>query len=228
MMAGAYAKRNADFVSGEIGRPPTSEELYIAHFLGPSDAAKLISLRDRHPGLTAPDIFPSAARANRSIFYSDDGARSIGQVYDLLVARQQNGGAAPGDDGAFFSGRIDFGNWKPTIEMDLPMKAKAKPQLASTDGLSLFDYLAGKGKTAPAEPVDPDTTASTSAPTWSAEVAPHAEVPYITVADDYSLGQADGSAVDDAPAPVAKPAVRALMAEAEAPRIKIIHVPPKK
>jgi hypothetical protein len=88
MMAGAYAKRNADFVAAEIGRRPTSDELYLAHFLGPADAAKLIALRDRQPSLSAPDVFPAAAKANRSIFFSDNGARSIGQVYDLLVARR--------------------------------------------------------------------------------------------------------------------------------------------
>ncbi len=176
-------------------------------------------------------MFPSAARANRSIFYADESARSIGQVYDLLVARQRNTGAAtaPADNGAFFSGKIDFGNWKPTIEMDLPIKVKAKPQLASADGISLFDYLAGKGKTASTAPSDPDTTASIDAPTWSAEVAPHQdELPFITVADDYSIGQGDAAATADAPPAAAQPSVRALMAEAEAPRIKIIHVPQKK
>ncbi len=224
MMAGAYAKRNADYVAGEIGRQPTSDELYIAHFLGPADAAKMIAYRDRQPFLSAPDMFPAAAKANRTIFFSDAGARSIGQVYDLLVARQQSAGTAAADDGAFFSGKIDFGDWKPTIEMDLPAVPKAKPVLASADGISLFDYLAGKGK-APAA-AQPQPAASS----WSAEVAPPAAAPYITVADDYSLGEGDATgSIDPAPAAaLAPPTVRPLMAEAEAPRIKIIHVPAKK
>ena len=223
MMAGAYAKRNADFVAAEIGRQPTSDELYIAHFLGPADAAKLISYRDRQPFLSAPDMFPSAAKANRNIFFSDSGGRSIGQVYDLLVARQQTAGAAPADDGAFFSGKIDFGSWSPTVEMDAPVVPKAKPQLASADGISLFDYLAGKGKAPPA------VAAASDGASWSAQVNPHPEVPYITVADDYSLGQGDATgSIDAAPAMAATPpAARPLMAEVEAPRIKIIHVPAK-
>ena len=225
MMAGAYAKRNADYVAGEIGRQPTSDELYIAHFLGPADAAKMIAYRDRQPFLSAPDMFPAAAKANRTIFYSDAGARSIGQVYDLLVARQQNGGTVPTDDGAFFSGKIDFGDWKPTIEMEMQAVPMAKPVLASADGISLFDYLAGKGK-APAAAQDQPAAASS----WSAEVAPPAAAPYITVADDYSLGEGDATgSIDPAPAAApAPPTVRPLMAEAEAPRIKFIRVPAKK
>ncbi len=234
MMAGAYARRNADYVASEIGRQPTSDELYIAHFLGPADAAKLITYRDRQPYLSAPDMFPAAAKANRTIFFSDSGARSIGQVYDLLVARQQLAGAAPADDGAFFSGKIDFGSWSPTIEMELPAAAKTKPhpQLASADGISLFDYLAGKGK-APATAAPTATPAEANAGTnWSAEVNQPAQTaaPYITVADDYSLGQGDDTTASIDPTPAAapaQPAVRPLMAEAEAPRFKIIHVPAK-
>ncbi len=231
MMAGAYAKRNAEFVAGEIGRQPTSDELYIAHFLGPADAAKLIAYCDRQPDFSAPDMFPAAAKANRTIFFNDAGARSIGEVYNLLVARQQSPATAPVDDGAFFSGKVDFGSWSPTIEMDMPAVAKAKPQLASADGISLFDYLAGKGKTpATALPVAAPAQAAAE-PTWATATNEPAKAPapYITVADDYSLGQDDATAsIDPAPAiaPV-KPTVRALMAEAEAPRLKIIHVPAK-
>ncbi len=243
MMAGAYAKRNAEFVAGEIGRQPTSDELYIAHFLGPSDAVKLITLRDRRPSLSAPDMFPAAAKANRGIFYGNFGPRSVAQVYDLLVAKQQSTGTAATDNGAFFSGRIDFGNWSPTIEktFDAPaaVKVKArKPQFASADGLSIFDYLAGKGTdksatadTAPAAPQD--------AGSWAAEVNPpeHKDIPYITVADDVGdPNQPQGGLLSGfspssteppaAPEPFAEVTAAADLAP-EAPRLKIIHVAKK-
>ena len=44
VVAGAYTKRNNNFVTGRLGRVPTDGELYIAHFLGASDASKLIHL----------------------------------------------------------------------------------------------------------------------------------------------------------------------------------------
>ncbi len=89
VMAGAYATRNAEHIAEEIGRRPTSAELYMAHFLGPSDAVRLIQFRDTRQSLSAPDLFPRAAAANRKIFYADSQPRSVGQVYDLLASRHE-------------------------------------------------------------------------------------------------------------------------------------------
>lgn len=91
MMAGALARDNAFHLTGMIGRRPTEGELYAAHFLGPDGAGKLINAAESQPGRTAATMFPSAAAANRNIFYDRDGsARSVGQVYSRLTRRFDN------------------------------------------------------------------------------------------------------------------------------------------
>ena len=231
MMAAAYAKQNEDFVRSAIGRSPTSDELYIAHFLGPADAVRLINYRDTGPSLSAPDLFPAAAKANRAIFYGVTGPRSVGQVYDVLVSRQHGGMVeTAADSGAFFSSGIDFGSWSPTVEKIYTRRAVPRQQvLASTADASLFDFFTGKsGATATEtqaarEPVDG----------WGADVEPSAarEAPYITVADDYpgkdGYGLLGGGAAADtaATAAIVPAPMKIAAALPEAPRLKIIHVP---
>src|SRR5690606_5149396 len=78
-MAGAFTQNNAALLTERLGRPPTGGELYIAHFLGPSGAVQLISAAEKNPRANAADMFPQAARANRSIFYRGGHApRSAG------------------------------------------------------------------------------------------------------------------------------------------------------
>src|ERR1700688_39056 len=68
-MAGAFTQTNAVQLAVAVGRTPTEGELYIAHFLGPDGAAKLINIAASQPRANAADMFPQAAAANRSIFY---------------------------------------------------------------------------------------------------------------------------------------------------------------
>lgn len=89
-MAAAFSKRNAAEIQSVLGRPPTAGELYIAHFLGANGAKRLLSLRATNPNASAAAAFPEAARANRSIFYGQNGARSIEQTYRVLVAKHDN------------------------------------------------------------------------------------------------------------------------------------------
>ena len=87
-MAGVLTQSNSFKLTGMIGRRPTDSELYMAHFMGVSGASKLISKAEESPGVSGPALFPSAASANRSIFYNRDGsARSVSQVYSVLTSR---------------------------------------------------------------------------------------------------------------------------------------------
>jgi Transglycosylase SLT domain len=88
MMAGAFTRANAGALSAAIGRPPTEGELYIAHFLGPDGAGKLVNAAASQPATNAVTMFPQAAAANQSIFYDAAGrARSVSQVYTVLTGR---------------------------------------------------------------------------------------------------------------------------------------------
>lgn len=88
MVAGAYTRVSHDTLSENIGRQPTEGELYIAHFLGAGGAVRLISEAETNPDRAGRDLFPDAARANRSIFYEASGRpRSVAGVYDVLVRK---------------------------------------------------------------------------------------------------------------------------------------------
>jgi protein-disulfide isomerase-like protein with CxxC motif len=102
------AADHAAYLKGRTGRQPTSGELYAAHFLGPQGSARLIEAVENTPGAVAANLFPEAARANKSIFYRDGRAASVAQVYaDLAKAAGPAPAAAPeaaapaDDDGGF-------------------------------------------------------------------------------------------------------------------------------
>jgi len=94
-MAGEYAAESAEMLSQRLGRAPSSAELYAAHFLGASGAARLIEAAQDNPGARADTLFPEAARANRSIFHNRGGdPASVSQVLAKL-SRAHDGAAAP-------------------------------------------------------------------------------------------------------------------------------------
>jgi hypothetical protein len=89
-MAGVYTRSNQAKLTAAIGRAPSEGELYIAHFLGPDGAAKLISTAASQPQASAAAIFPAAAAANRPIFYDRFGhALGTGAVYRKLTGRYE-------------------------------------------------------------------------------------------------------------------------------------------
>ena len=98
VMAGAYTRANAGKLAERLGREPSEGELYVAHFLGSNGASRLIGLAESRPLTEAATIFPSAARANRSVFYDRNGrARGAGEVYRALLGRYQVARAGKAD-----------------------------------------------------------------------------------------------------------------------------------
>ena len=124
-MAGAFTKRNTALLTERLGRKPTDGELYIAHFLGASGASQLISTAVSRPQAKAADVFPEAARANRNVFYRRGQARTIAQVYDLLVAKH-NGAPTPAAIAIAQAAPVDGAS-------AIPMRsAPANPTVAAT------------------------------------------------------------------------------------------------
>ncbi len=107
LVAAAYTEHNERYVRGRIGRTPSDGELYLAHFLGPGSAAKMINLAERQPDSPASRHFPSAARANKSIFYSDGKSRSLSEVHSILI-KSHTGNSSAGVRQTQF-GAFDFG-----------------------------------------------------------------------------------------------------------------------
>jgi hypothetical protein len=102
LMAGELASQSAAYLTGRVGRDPTAGELYAAHFLGPQGSARLIEAVQTRPGVSAASLFPDAAHANKSIFYRDGRAATVGEVYANLTrtggAQQGVGAAQPAVD----------------------------------------------------------------------------------------------------------------------------------
>jgi len=120
VMAGAHTRDNAVQLRSALGRKPSEGELYIAHFLGASGAGRLIGTASQAPHARAADLFPSAARANPSIFYDRKGqARSAGQVYSTLVGRYEQ---ARGRAGSQPSGTASAVAQVPFQQVPLPQQ----------------------------------------------------------------------------------------------------------
>jgi len=84
-MAGAYAKDNKTRLEKSLGRPVDSTDLYMAHFLGPGGAAKVLKARDENPDQPAAALLPQAAHKNPTVFYDHQhSARSVASVYDRI------------------------------------------------------------------------------------------------------------------------------------------------
>ena len=119
VMAGELAAENGKILQKKLGRPATSQELYAAHFMGPSDAARLVeAARSNTPGAAA-DLFPSAALANRNVFHGKDGASlTSAQLYAKLT------GAAVSDADAGHVPGATVGETMQASNQDFLMQAK--------------------------------------------------------------------------------------------------------
>ncbi len=85
LMAGEYAKENKARLEQALGRPVNSTELYLAHFLGPGGAAKVLKAKAEDPNQPAAELLPQAAHKNRSVFYDHNKSpRSVAAVYDRI------------------------------------------------------------------------------------------------------------------------------------------------
>lgn len=82
VMADLLAKENGEILSKK-GFKPTDENLYLAHFLGPGGAGKVLS----NPNSPAATLLPTAAKANRNMFYNKN--RPItGMELQQIIARK--------------------------------------------------------------------------------------------------------------------------------------------
>ena len=78
LMAAVLTKENTKSLQTYGISNPSSSDLYLAHFAGPSTAAKLLKAP---PGTPAVDIVgQKVANANPSIFYSNGSPKTTGQV----------------------------------------------------------------------------------------------------------------------------------------------------
>ncbi len=127
-MAAEFASDNRDYLSQRLGRDVESVDLYLAHFLGAAGAAKFLSAHASAPDTPAAPLFPAAAAANRSIFYTGDGrARTLSEMRGAFATKMQAGAPA-------------------SAALALVTTAQSKSQLQSMRPLAMQDFAAMPGK----------------------------------------------------------------------------------
>lgn len=95
VMAAEHASDNKAYLEGRLGREAEPVDLYLAHFLGVGGASKFLSSHASNPNGKAAAMFPSAAAANRSIFYDRSGnARSFADIRQKFAAKLESGVAS--------------------------------------------------------------------------------------------------------------------------------------
>jgi len=81
-MAAEFAKDNQSYLESNTKSDIGSTEMYLAHFLGAGGATKFINSMDQNANKPAHSVFPAAAKANKNVFYNQNGsAKSLDQVY---------------------------------------------------------------------------------------------------------------------------------------------------
>lgn len=168
-MAGVLTQSNSFKLTGMIGRRPSDGELYIAHFIGVSGAARLITSAAENPRASAPALFPGAAAANQSIFYDRSGAaRSVSEVYSLLTSRYDaaarspstrtaianlgSGAAGEGSDGTASDGVADSASFLsgfPQAQPSSPVGTTDQPAQAAAYAPSFHSLFQVGGRSEP-------------------------------------------------------------------------------
>jgi hypothetical protein len=112
-----FTRDNADVLT-RGGVPITNGNLYVAHFLGAGGATRFIKGAINNPEAPATAfVDPSAAAANRTIFYNRDGSpKSAGQVYAERTSRF-------GDGAPEQPGRVQVASADPTFMPQAPSAA---------------------------------------------------------------------------------------------------------
>jgi hypothetical protein len=89
LLATELWKRDCGEIAQAIGRPVTGPETYLCHFMGVNGAVRFLRGLADDPNQSAAKLMPSAAKANKPIFYEGSGrkrrSRSVTAVYQHLI-----------------------------------------------------------------------------------------------------------------------------------------------
>lgn len=87
-LAAEMLRQDGAKISEKLGRTLTAGETYLIHFLGPDDAARFMRKMDETPQASAAELLPRPARANKPIFYEQQGrklkTRSLSEVHEAF------------------------------------------------------------------------------------------------------------------------------------------------
>ncbi len=138
LMAGEFAADNRAYLERRTNDAIAPVDLYLAHFLGPAGAAKFLNAQDAAPGQSAAALFPDAARANTSIFYTKNGVpRSLEAIRTRFAAKLGAGSALPmsGPTPRISAGATDQG---------APNDSAVVPHIQPRDYIRIAGHLGAK------------------------------------------------------------------------------------
>ena len=85
MMAAETVRDYQQQLARTLDREPTETDLYLTHFLGPSEAITFLRSLEKSPDTHAVELFPEAARSNHHIFHPRTcEPRTVDEVYALF------------------------------------------------------------------------------------------------------------------------------------------------
>jgi hypothetical protein len=89
-MAGELTAQNRKSLTAALGREPTYQEVYAAHFRGARGAVRLIQAAEQSPETPSNRLMPVAAKANRAVFRDAEARRyrTAGELADHLQVAQ--------------------------------------------------------------------------------------------------------------------------------------------
>ena len=126
LIAGEYARDNRRWLEHSLGHKVGSAELYLAHFLGPGGAVKLLKAKAEDPAQAAAELVPEAAAKNRTMFYgADQTPQSVAALYERVRAVMEHPAHPPvrhTPPAALAVAALKYGElpWNPDAASDRP------------------------------------------------------------------------------------------------------------
>lgn len=100
-LAAEMLKKDSAKIAEKIGRPLTAGETYLIHFLGPEDTERFMKAMVESPQMSAAALLPKPARANKPIFYEQQGRRlkdrTVSEVHEAFEAMMDKRTSRYGD-----------------------------------------------------------------------------------------------------------------------------------
>jgi hypothetical protein len=146
-LAAHYAIDNAKALQAQGHKVTGPTDLYLAHFLGSGGAAKFLSGMKDNPNAPAAAILPSAANANKAIFYKDGAPASFNDIYQRF-AKRFDGGAPVSKQSIQMAANVLAENQSPArvAVVDSLVQRLKLPDALSANRPKLAEQAAASGK----------------------------------------------------------------------------------
>lgn len=169
VMAGEYAKDNEAVLEAKLGRQASTQDLYLAHFLGAGGAIKLLKNLSQPADEPHPPELAGAAQANPEVFTDGDGEkRSLEAIYRGVETRFRRAMAEANAMAGRMRPEIDLAALRPSARPGEEAEAQPPEGAAAQLAREMAPAMAGVPATT--------TTFPAAIPPLAALTAPPAEL----------------------------------------------------